>query len=305
MRQLLHIGYPKTGTSWFQKNFYPNVTNYVYAQRRKVQDELMVKGPFDWNAEECKTYFEGLGNHVVLCEELLLGRLRPGGMKHFLTKAFADRLHQVFPNGKIIIFIRKQPEALASAYLEYLKAGGNYSIDRFLFPEKIAPGEYNKLVLLGIEFFNYLPVVDYYCSLFGIERVHLFLYEDFCQSNKMFIKKFSGFFDFDTGSNTINYSPENAGYTPLLIPLAKFINAFSRYGPLNKYYLLHVPGMHKFGKWALARLNQIIGRQKPVQAEQVLGKRNYRYIQEYFRPSNTALMKKYNLYEMEKFGYHL
>ena len=30
---LLHIGYPKTGTTWFQKRFYPNVENYKYYER--------------------------------------------------------------------------------------------------------------------------------------------------------------------------------------------------------------------------------------------------------------------------------
>ena len=98
LSDILHIGYPKTASTWFQEVFYPNLKNAKYIHRHRVQDLVLKPGAFEWNLDECRQQLTNNPARIAICEELLLGRLRAGGVKHFLTKEVANRLFQIFPN---------------------------------------------------------------------------------------------------------------------------------------------------------------------------------------------------------------
>ncbi len=306
---VLHIGFPKTASSWFQESFYPNVQNINYIARESVQQLFLNPGAFDWNAYNCKTQLESLvinsTGRVVLCEELLLGRLRPGGVKHFVTKEVANRLKIIFPRATIIIFIRNQLDAIASAYLQYIQSGGNYSFDKFIFPDKISGGDYNNLVLLGIDYFQYHKVLDYYSDLFGSENVHIYLYEEFCSSNINFITSYSGTYKFAIDIKSLSFKRINEGYRTMLIYPRRFCNAFTRNGPLNKYYIIHLPFADRLTKIAFAKANKckVFGMRKST--KEILGVKNIEYLKSYYKHSNQILLEKFGLNELARYDYPL
>ena len=42
-RPIVHIGYHKTATTWFQKHFYPCVRNARFVARERVRDEITLR----------------------------------------------------------------------------------------------------------------------------------------------------------------------------------------------------------------------------------------------------------------------
>ncbi len=309
IRPILHIGFPKTATTWFQEVFYPNVQNINYFKREVVQKLFLIPGAFDWNKDKCNERIESLidtnanKNTRVICEELLLGRLRAGGVKHFVTKEVAKRLKDIFPEASIVIFIRNQIDVLVSSYFQYIQSGGNYSIDKFLYPKKISGGDYNNMVLLGIEYFEYHKVIEYYIELFGKDNVHIFLYEEFNNSPQEFIKKYNDKFGFVVNERDLAYQKVNRGYRVLLIPLRKLCNSLTRNGPLNKYYLIHIPKIDWLIRAGFQRANRykIFGRKKS--AKYILGKKNLDYLRCYYRNSNRLLLEKYRINEIIHYQY--
>lgn len=302
---ILHIGYPKTASTWFQEVFYPKLSNVRYIHRHVVQNQLLKPGAFEWDLNTCKANLITNTDRLAICEELLLGRLRAGGVKHFLTKEVANRLHKVFPDGKVVFFLRNQPNALASSYYQYIKAGGNYSISKFLFPEKISAGDYNPLVLLSYDYFNYIPVLEYYESLFGKENIHIYLYEDFIASPKEFLAKYCADLNLKIDLNEINFTPINDGYRKLLIPFRKFTNAFTRKGPLHKYYLINLPFIPLLNDFFFYRANKYLRFLPKAPAHKILGKRNYKTVVDYYRKPNALLLSKYGLNGIKKHSYPL
>lgn len=305
LNDILHIGYPKTASTWFQKNFYPRVRNAKYIHRHKVQEQLLIPGALEWDRTKCADNLIIGNKRVAICEELLLGRLRAGGVKHFITKEIAQRLKLTFPDGKIVIFLRRQPDALASAYYQYIKAGGNYSINKFLHPEKISPGDFNPLVFLGLEYFNYLPILDYYSELFGAENLHIFLYEDFIESPKDFIIEFCKLLQLEVDIDTIDFTPINEGYRRLLVPFRRITNAFTRIGPPHKYYIANLPFVPHLNNFIFYRANKRLSWLPKPTAKKVLGAKNFSAVNDYYYKSNQAILNKYGLSTMVKHKYPL
>jgi hypothetical protein len=87
----------------------------------------------------------------------------------------AQRLHDVFPDCRILFTIRRQQDVIRSWYLQKLTkyiAGLNYlSFDEWL---TIKMAEPHKSILSDLDFNS---VISYYESLFGPEKVKVFCYE--------------------------------------------------------------------------------------------------------------------------------
>lgn len=158
---------------------------------------------------------------------------------------------------------------------------------------------------MGADYFQYHKVIDYYSGLYGKENVHVFLYEEFRESNIRFIASFSKRLELSIDENLISYERVNEGYRSLLIVLRKFFNAFTRKGPLNKYYLLNLPYFDRFIRFVFAKANKsrIFG--KRIKTEKILGRENVKDLREYYRQSNQILVEKYGLIDIVKYHYPL
>lgn len=126
---LIHIGYPKSGSTWLQRNVFRNPKLGFFEQsRHKVTELLIAPNTFDFEAATCRQQFlpdiqqaQERGLHSVLSQEMLTGRAHTGGYNGATN---AERLAQVFPNAKILIVIREQKRMILSSYKQYVKGGG-------------------------------------------------------------------------------------------------------------------------------------------------------------------------------------
>ncbi len=303
MRPLIHIGYPKTATTWFQRNFYPYVNGIYLPHHNLVKSNII--GPFDLSYSQAK-YMEDFRREanerrLVICEENLAGSLQNGGMQGYHTKETGLRLKTLFPEADIVIFIRKQPEMVASAYIQYVKGGGNYSLKTYLFDKQYDFS--NSRMLFSLDFFRYDTVIEFYQSLFGIEKVHVFLFEEFAENNERFIKAFAEKFSLETDYTSVDFSFQNIRLRKGLIPLARLTNSFSRRPVIHKYYLIHIPFWYKLNKSMILYLNRFRIFGKYPEARSLLGGKIYNYLCNYYRESNLKLLKKYQLTQIRDYNY--
>ena len=72
MKNLFHIGYHKTATTWFQKKFYPFLENYIQVERSKIRDFFYENKFQDFKPDK----------NLIFCDEELSGNIHNGYLRH-------------------------------------------------------------------------------------------------------------------------------------------------------------------------------------------------------------------------------
>ncbi|MDJ0719808.1 MAG: hypothetical protein QNJ54_37230 [Prochloraceae cyanobacterium] len=88
---IIHIGYHKTATNWFQKILYPNIKNYTYITKRKrVRNAFLAESGFKFDREKAmQSLAKGLVKEdfekpLIMCEEELSGNIHSAGLHGYL-----------------------------------------------------------------------------------------------------------------------------------------------------------------------------------------------------------------------------
>lgn len=297
-KTIFHIGFHKTGTTWFQNYYYPFVTNASYINAINTKDIFVDKNAFDTNYENLKLIDDS--NTLIFCHEELSGNIHTGGMNAYVTKGIANRIKSIYPDAKIIIFIRNQIDMIASCYSQYVQEGGTYSVERYL--HHLDYKRYWRAPLFSFEHFNYYNVIEYYSNIFGKSNIFIFLYEDFENNINEFIISFEK--QLKIHSNWASKSRLNVRYRTVPMALARLRNIFCRNDVLYKYYFcnLPIPGLLKKSNKLLRYLNRyrIFGR--VVNSEELLGLSTVQYIKSYYSESNQKLCKKFDI-DFKKYKY--
>ena len=285
MNPLIHIGYPKTSTTWFQKQFYPRVTDACFIGRDEVLGKILRKDAFSFNPAVVSEYFtDHCHGRILICEEEILVDRRNNGIR---IAENARRINAVFPQADIVVIIRNQTDIMASRYSQHILAGGTHSPDRYLFRQKTP----YKNVTNDFILFEYDKVVTLYQNLFGTAHVHVFLFEQFAADNTSFLKEYCRIFDLKINLDTLSYQPENPRLRKALYPLARFMNIFTREKYAFKYYVIHIPGWYQVRTLLLQNLNRLSIMGSHPSSREVLGWRSFRFIEDYYRESNKTLSR--------------
>ena len=215
----------------------------------------------------------------------------------------AYRLNNILPEAKIMIFIRNQPDMIASTYLQYLKAGGTYSVTKFLRTKRFY--KLNDIIFFYYSYFEYDKLIEFYESLFGNTNIYLYLFEDFLNNPQKFIEKLANDFNLVYDKGALDYSVINKRYRKHLITLIKIRNLFTEKNIVNKHFLFHIPANFELTRNLFGKLNvyRIFG--KHPSALSVLGKKNYNDIYSYYKSSNRVLVEKYNISKINNYNYPL
>lgn len=194
----IHIGLPKTATSFFQKIVFPKIPNIKliatpYTQYNTAFNMLQYADDTIYDENIFKDELDGYRDFkkILISEESLSGSV--ANLIGINRSQNAHRLKNVLPNARIILFLRGQKSILYSVYNQYIKTHYGtrrmgqffrfHNLSDFYFTEK----ERRKQVLPLIHFlphhshldlFKYYNLIKLYKSLF--KNVDVFLYEDFC-----------------------------------------------------------------------------------------------------------------------------
>ena len=289
-RTIFHIGYHKTGTTWFQKKFYPFVRNYKYL--KPVELQFFLGNPLAPLVLHNKNIMH---RSFIYCNEELSGNIHNGGLNGHLSKNVADRIYYFNKDSEIIIFIRRQDSMINSIYKQYIKKGGNYSIKNYLFHKEF---DYqHRTPLFNFEHINYKNLIDYYVSIFGKNNVRIYLYEELESNIIFFLNKFRTELDLDINLDNLDLSIANKGYSKPLLKIVKAFNYLRSTDVLYKKYFLNAKNINKCINF-LEKQNSLTSASKIYMLDDDLKN----YIHNYFINSNLLLERKYHL-PIKKYWY--
>lgn len=202
---LVHVGLPKTGTTWLQDHLFANARLGFWGpaqhegtpkQQSKAFGRLLyldaqkrLMGEDDFDAAAIQNQLSQVtvpdGLVPVVSNERLSG--------HVLSNAFdramlARRIKDVFPRARIFLTIREQRSMILSSYFQYLKYGGWRSLDGFLDP----PCD-GRQPALRLDVWNYERLAQLYFSQFGRECVLILPYEMFVRDPAEYVGRICDF----------------------------------------------------------------------------------------------------------------
>ena len=309
---IIHIGYPKTASTWFQKAFYPHLKSPRYIGRDAIKAALA-----DWNALDFdppafrKKLGLPEGEPGLISEEGLCGYLHNGGVGGMVSMVLAEQLKAAYPDARIVLFIRSQPSILVAAYAQYVRSGGTRSARRYFFPKDYLTGPNAatyKQPRFDIDFFRYSRLVALYERLFGRDKVHLFLYEDFAGGGMQFLRRYADELRLDVDWDSISVERRHASYSFALMQVARASNLLTARSVSDKASLLHVPGWYDARRQLLEGVNRtgLAGRSPALEA--LVGSRTAQWLRDYYVHDNQALATSHALplaergYPMESSG---
>jgi hypothetical protein len=294
---VVHIGFHKTATSWFQAFIYPNVASHRMIDRNLVRSIFMDSDAFDFDPKVARARLELYRDLTppLICEEELSGVLHIGAASTYIAKEVASRLHATLPDAQIVIFVRAQADAAASWYMQYLKEGGTASARRYFFPDEyLFPGRLMRFKTARFDFsqLDYSGLVAAYDALFGRDRVQVFTYEDLGRDRDAVLADMQRRLGFDLGGKDLPAERVNTSLRRGLAPIARAFNLFTGRQVANKRTLIHVPFWFRARLELLEWLDAVPLFGPRSTASSVLDGATRRWIDQRFARSNRWLAER-------------
>lgn len=305
---IIHIGYHKTGTTWFQQQFYPAVQSGYFLSRSLVREALIAPKAYEFSPERARRQLEEAAGdqRLLICEENLSGYVHNGGLGGLLTREMAQRLYRCFPDATIVVFLRAQPSAFEASYAQYVLGGGTHSIERYLLAQESVHGalqHWYKAPLFSWQHFDYGPLLDEYCELFGRHRVHIALYEEFAADNVAFLRGFATALGLEVNWPALATKSLNRSLSADELAILRRLNVFTERSVLYKKYWF-VSGWMYRRRWTLLRwLRPMPMSNRCLTAVKLSTSLRERII-DYFRHRNTTIAARYAL-PLHRYGYPL
>jgi hypothetical protein len=305
-KSIVHIGYHKTATSWFQKRYYPFVKNYAFVPRKVAQDTFLGASAFKFNPGEALGQLAGYASNegIILCEEELSGNVHSGGMYGCFSKEVACRIRETLPEARIVIFIRNQVDMVTALYRHYIREGGTFGPQRYFFPERsrkdVARHPF-KYPLFSFDHLEFLGLIRHYKQLFGPENVHVFAYEEFQRNQKQFVDNFAKQLGLTIDLHKLDFSRLNTGHGRWAMALGKFLNRFSYRSVLDKHYFLNiVPNRMRSNLPRSLAKSVFSGRRTTL--EEMAGPEMVQFLRQRFADSNAHLAVETGI-DLKEYGY--
>lgn len=209
MNMVIHIGFPKTGTTTQQKHLFAKHSQINYLGK-PYQDSFLESVIHDLIREDSLIYgSRGLRDYL---SGRLLSSKKQGTLSFISDELFvsatktrdkgvvAQRLKEVFFPCRILITIRNQLDILKSAYLSGGRLLGN--APRQLSGYTITFNDWLEISHRNLKRsyvgnVNYYPLIKYYSDLFGKENVCVLLYEDLQNNQRKYLYDLTGFLRID------------------------------------------------------------------------------------------------------------
>ena len=194
--------------------------------RQPAARMLVCRNDLGWDEKAARHYFikllrdtEKQGKIPVLSHERLLGNPHSG---HYDMEAIARRPGWLFPTARIIIVIREQYDLIASIYKQYIRIGGTRNLTDYTsyFWDTRMPR-------FDLQSYCYDRVIELYYNIFGIQNVHIALFEDLHVSQQTFLEPISKFIGINVPVN-ISLDKVNPSIMDNLIDIKRLQNIFLR-----------------------------------------------------------------------------
>lgn len=263
MNQLLiHIGYPKTATTWAQHNLF-NAEACGFgsllsekSDRQHFNDLVIgpdAAVPFPTRIDELNDEISRVATNLVpvISAESLVG-VGTNWLPRADAKLIAERLKQLFPEARILLTIREQNSWLHSEYTQYIRGGGWKPFSDYLNPVSIT-----KQISARAMWMNYLlydRTITIYREAFGEKNILVLPLEKLKADAQDFVERIWEFCGIDAGDVEMpSFAPikerQSGLYVTLRRPLNRFISSDPNH-PLEFFVPSRAYGLYARGfKW--------------------------------------------------------
>jgi hypothetical protein len=286
---IIHIGYHKTATTWFQRDVYPRALSHRWIPREAARQALLDP----WGlAFEPETARRRLFDHAdarppVICEENLSGYIHNGGLHGLMAPEAARRIKATFGAAKIVILIRAQPAAIAASYVQYVRGGGTHGPDRYLFAPQYLIGARRhryKSPAFAFEHFEYDRMIRFYDELFGPENVTVRPYEALLADPGAFLDDLAQATGLELETREIPNRARNGSFGALTLLIGRALGLFTSRSVVDKTCLIAIPGFYEVRRHMLSALARFDRASSPAQ---ILGRNLIAEIEKRYEASNS------------------
>ena len=314
---LIHIGYHKTGTTWLQKELFIS-TNEVFEplsindKGRSSLSLFFIKDKDNYPL----SFFQSNSN--IIKQELLkvlkekqeiskdkcfvMSAERLSGIPHvgggFDGEIIANRLHNIFPEAKILIGIREQKSFLRSIYFQYLSTGGVLNYKNYF------DRNYDTVPSFTHNHIEYNLLVKKYQALFGKENVLVLPYELFKSKPLEYIKKLENLIErkIHIKKEKFNTYHNNKKYHFVLYYF-RFFNFFKNKNSINNFSVLS----NKYTGYIVLKMQNFLGFCFPENWNKKIQDKIKKHIDEKYSERYTESNKKLSELigiDLKKYGYY-
>jgi hypothetical protein len=247
-RPIVHIGYHKTATTWFQKSIWPSLESHAWVPRKVTQAALLNPPGMHFKPAEARRILglETRDRPVVLSEENLSGYIHNGGLHGLLGPEAVRRICSVLPEARIVIFIRNQPDMIRATYSQYVAGGGTYGLDKYLHTYERVYGALRapfKAPAFEWEHFEFDRLIALYDGAFGRENVFVYPYE-WLRHPEILFPRLESDLDIRFPEGIAEKRGANVSHSEQGMNALRVANRFTRQSVANKDWVIDPPGGH-------------------------------------------------------------
>ncbi len=325
----LHLGMPKTGTTFLQTRCFPHLEGVSYQDKDIVEllNRVIYSNPVMLDLNRVRDEADGLLNRVnkdrlLISQERLFGdMLRNYQDNVYLTGC----LKVIFPNAKLIVVIRRQDDLVEAIYKQSLQSYCYQRLNSFLnyrhktFADAL---DQHGLPNIDVKQINLYGYVRNYVDHFGRDNVTVLPYELLRRDQPAFLNRLAAAINVEPFHPALNYE-ENRSYSWLSCRIALLLNRFVRVEGDGSRVLQFIPNKplsrllrKKPAEGGLDKILRAINRRLTLRhvlqngvdrvvyvRRNLISKKKRERIMEFHRESNARLDREFNL-DLKLYGYY-
>ena len=244
---LIHAGYHKTASSWFQKELFEENDGFErVATGLELGKKIVQPDWFDFDPGKVRAQFmprietaRGRGRVPVISSERFTGNPHSGG---YDADRIAKRLSKVFPEAKVWYNIREQISMIKSCYKQYLKIGGVASAKEYIHGDRYM----SRYPCFRCKNFEYHRLFGYFRNLFGEENVLVLPFELFASNPDEYFSILQDFVEKKINIEKLKFGKKrNVSFSGRASYVIRIMNSFFEKPEINNYTLFSRPYSEK------------------------------------------------------------
>jgi hypothetical protein len=230
---LLHVGFHKTGTTYLQDHVFDHPHRGFRSPwsvgSGEAVEHFVLTHPSRFCPQEINQKFFAASDALNLDEKLmpvishedLCGYPQAG--RYYGSDA-AKRLHDTFPDARILIGVREQKAMLRSTWGQYIRSDGDRSIEEFFGNGAERTGF---RPICRLDHFEYPLLVNQYIELFGRDRVQVLPFELLRLDPLAYEQTVHKFCDTKLNAETV-HSASNVGFGARTLSMQRKLNRVAK-----------------------------------------------------------------------------
>jgi len=293
---LIHVGYPKTASTWLQHHVFANEALGFTApwepRAGLAIEQFVLSNDYTFDPDATANRFTPTireavagGRVPVLSEEMLI--CDPCAGKYWGPRVM-EKIHAALPAAHVLLCIREQKQYIRAAFGEYVKTGGMQTLDEFMGATPRRPGVGP---VCQVDYLRFDRAIRHLQALFGKDRVLVLPMEWLRQSQRTFLEPLLRFAGIEREVPDLPNKASNRGFAP---------------GGLSTFRRLNRMCPHWFSVFGKHRLSRAVDWVLPSSTNRRLvvdmQERIERYVGTQFRESNRQVQALTGL-DLESLGY--